>query len=184
MSISFFLIACLLALQWLVNILECSREALLVLERGMARCIEQIEALAKPAKERPKGLGALSEQIISNEVLDWHRFRNRRQVSSYTGLCPSEFSSGGARRQGAITRHGNRRLRTALVEAAWRLMRHQPGWKRLEKGREKMLAAQSGRVKPGSKKKIAVELARCLAVDLWRLNTGRATLQDLGLEPA
>lgn len=170
--------------QWLSDILDCSREALLVLERGVARCTEQIEALARPSQERPKGLGALSEQIINNEVIDWGRFSNRGQVSSYTGLCPSEYSSGGSRRQGGINRHGNRRLRTALVEAAWRLMRHQPKWKRLEKVREKLLLAQSGRGKPGSKKKIAVELARGLAVDLWRLNTGKATLQELGLEPA
>lgn len=168
--------------QWLVAILDCLREVLMTLERGIARCTKQIEALAGPAMRRPKGLGELSERIINNEVLDWQRFNNRRQVSSYTGLCPSEHSSGGSRRLGSINKHGNRRLRTALVEAAWRMARFQPGWKRLQKVKEKQHLTLNGK-RPSLKKKITVELARGLAVDLWRLNTGRATLADLGLEP-
>jgi transposase len=168
--------------QWQLEMLESEREVLLALEKGIEKCDQRIEALARPAAQRPKGLGALSEHVISNEIIDWNRFNNRRQVSSYTGLCPSEFSSGGSRRQGSITKHGNRRLRTVLVEAAWRLIRHQPGWKRLEKLQQRMLHANGKR--PGSKKKMIVELARGLAVDLWRLYTGRATMADLGLQPA
>ena len=57
-------------------------------------------------------------------------------------------------------------------------MRLQPGWKRLEKVLEKLKALE-GKKAP-NKKKIAVALARELAVDLWRLNPGRATLADLG----
>ena len=115
-------------------------------------------------------------------MLDWSRFNNRRQVSSFTGLCPSEHSSGGSRRQGRINKHGNPKLRHALVEAVWRLMRLQPGWKRLEKVLEKLRGGEGQKVP--NKKKIAVALARELAVDLWRLNTGRATLADLGFTAA
>ncbi|MFZ2278271.1 MAG: transposase [Prosthecobacter sp.] len=139
----------------------------------------EIEARATAATSRPKGLGALTERIIENEVLDWTRFNNRRQVSSYTGLCPSEHSSGGRRRQGGINKHGNPRLRHALVESVWRFIRLQPGWKRLLKVVER-LKGDGGRA-PANKKKIAVALARELAVDLWRLNTGRSTLEALGL---
>lgn len=168
--------------QWQMAMLESEREVLLALEKGIEKSDKLIAALARPASQRPKWLGELSEQVISNEIIEWTRFNNRRQVSSYTGLCPSEFSSGGARRQGSITKHGNGRLRTALVEAAWRLSRHQPGWKRLEKLKLRMLHVSGKR--PGSKKKMIVELARGLAVDLWRLYTGRATMADLGFEPA
>jgi hypothetical protein len=59
-----------------------------------------LEALQEPA---PKP--ALSE-------VEW--------VSSYTGLCPGEHSSGPKRMQGSVTKHGNPRLRAALVECAWR----------------------------------------------------------------
>lgn len=42
----------------------------------------------------PKGVGQLTAALIAMEILDWQRFKNRRQVASYTGLCPSEDSSG------------------------------------------------------------------------------------------
>jgi transposase len=41
----------------------------------------------------PKGMGALSTVVISREICNWQRFNNRRQVSSYTGLCPGEYSA-------------------------------------------------------------------------------------------
>jgi transposase len=166
----------------LKDLLAPLRAVLLQLEEIVKQRTGQIEAQAAPVMERPKGLGALTEQIIANEVLDWGRFNNRRQVSSYTGLCPSEHSSGGNRRQGSINKHGNPRLRHALVEAVWRLIRLQPGWKRLDKVRAR-LVANGGQSAP-SKKKLAVALARELAVDLWRLNTGRCTLADLGFAAA
>ena len=165
--------------QHLKDLLEPLRELLVKLEELIAQRTKQIEVKATAATARPKGLGALTERIIENEVLDWSRFNNRRQVSSYTGLCPSEHSSGGKRKQGGINKHGNPRLRHALVESVWRFIRLQPGWKRLLKVVER-LKGDGGR-RPANKKKIAVALARELAVDLWRLNTGRSTLEALGL---
>lgn len=72
-------------------------------------------------KALPKGLGSLTASLLGAEILDWNRFKNRRQVASYTRLCPSEYSSGERRRQGTITKHGNPRIRHHLVEAVWRL---------------------------------------------------------------
>ena len=40
----------------------------------------------------PRGVGPLTFEILRREVGDWSRFHNRRQVSSYTGLCPRESS--------------------------------------------------------------------------------------------
>lgn len=167
---------------WLSELLAGVQKVLLSLQEGIESTTRKLEAMASPASQRPKGLGALSEQILHNEVLDWSRFNNRRQVSSYTGLCPSEYSSGGSRRQGSINKHGNRRLRAALVEATWRLMRLQPKWKRLValKARLEQCQGQHG----PSKKKLVVKLARELAIDLWRWGTGRASLNDLGWEAA
>jgi transposase len=132
---------------------------------------------AAPA-ELPCYLGAMTWELLRREVGDWHRFHNRRQVASYTGLCPSEHSSGRSRLQGSITRHGNPRIRHLLVEAAWRLLRHQPGYHAVAKWREALLAVPCSAAR---KKKIIVAIARQLAVDLWRLATGRATAQQLGL---
>lgn len=88
----------------LKELLEPLGQVLVKLEELIAQRTKQIEVQATSATQRPKGLGALTERIIENEVLDWTRFNNRRQVSSYTGLCPSEDSSGGNRRQGSINK--------------------------------------------------------------------------------
>jgi transposase len=167
---------------WLSELLAGVQKVLLSLQQSIESTTRKIEAMASPASRRPRGLGALSEQIVHNEVLDWNRFKNRRQVSSYTGLCPSEYSSGGSRRQGSINKHGNRRLRGALVEATWRLMRHQPEWKRLVALKARLEQCEGRR--GTQKKKLVVKLARELAIDLWRWSTGRASLSDLGWEAA
>ena len=140
---------------------------------NLDRLTREIEALVKE-QSIPVGLGALTVSLIEGEVCDWQRFNRRKAVGSYTGCCPSEHSSGGVQRFGAIDRHGNKHLRVLLVEAVWRLLRWQPQWH----ARQKYLA----RLKHGAslKKKIAVALARQLAIDLWRWRTRRATAAELG----
>jgi transposase len=137
------------------------------------RLTREIEALVKEEKI-PLGLGALTVSLLDGEVCNWTRFVHRKAVGSYTGCCPSEYSSGGIQRFGAIDRHGNKHVRVLLVEAVWRLLRWQPHWH----ARQKYLP----RLKHGAslKKKIAVALARQLAIDLWRWRSGRATAAELG----
>lgn len=151
----------------------------LQIDTELAALTLQLQAAA-PA-QLPAFLGAMTWELLRREVGDWARFRNRRQVASYTGLCPSEHSSGQSRLQGSITRHGNPRIRHLLVEAAWRLLRYQPSYHAVAKWREALLAAPCS---PARKKKIIVAIARQLAVDLWRLATGRATAEQLGLATA
>jgi transposase len=139
----------------------------------IARLTEQIEALVKAA-EVPTGLGALTVSLVEGEVCDWQRFKGRKAIGSYTGCCPSEHSSGGVQRFGHIDRHGNAHVRTLLVEAVWRLLRWQPNWHARQKWLAKLTHGQS------LKKKMAVALARQLAIDLWRWRTGRCTAADLG----
>jgi transposase len=107
---------------------------------------------AAPA-QLPSFLGSMTWELLRREVGDWKRFRNRRQVASYTGLCPSEHSSGGSRLQGSITRHGNPRIRHLLVEAAWRLLRYQPTYHAVAKWREAFLATP---LSPARRKKISL----------------------------
>ena len=162
----------------LVELLRPLHRVLVILDEQIAQLTERIEAVAQKRSTRsllPKGVGELTSEVIAREICDWNRFKNRRQVASFTGLCPTEYSSGGTRRQGSITKHGNPMLRKYLCEAVWRLMQYQSGWKRLVRLREKM-AAGSG----PKRKQIVAALARMLAIDLWRLNTGRTTLEALG----
>ena len=75
---------------------------------------------------------------------------------------------------GSIDRMGNGRLRALLVEAVWRFLRWQPGWKAAVRMKAKLGDG------PSMRKKAVVALARQLAVDLWRWRTGRCTLEELG----
>ena len=160
---------------WLVALLEPLRATCLFLH-------DQVLAQDKEIKKHcpgplPKGLGKLTHQILSREACDWARFKNRRQVSSYLGLCPSEHSSGARQHQGHITKAGNPRLRWALCELAWRLLRHQPDYRGVKKWRERF----GPRAGAAQKKQALVALARTFGVDWWRLCTGRTTPEKLGL---
>jgi hypothetical protein len=99
-------------------------------------------------------------------------------VASYTGLCPREDSSSDRRFQGAINKHGNRRLRPVLVECLWRLNAFQPEYRIVKKWRPELLNPKTSRPR---RKKIIVAMARAFCVDWWRVRTGRCKAQDLGL---
>ncbi len=141
-------------------------------ERELSELNERVEQLSA-GKEIPKGLGALTAALLESEILDWSRFKNRRQVASYTGLCPSEESSGQKRKEGSINKHGNPRVRHQLVEAVWRLEQWQQAYLPL-----KILREATG---TRSRKRAVVAVARRLAIDLWRIKTGQCSAQKLGL---
>jgi transposase len=96
-------------------------------EQELTALTGQMEAAA-PA-DLPVGMGRLTSQILEREICDWHRFTNRRQVGSYTGMCPREDTSGERRFQGPINKHGNPRVRATLIELSWRLQQFQPNYR-------------------------------------------------------
>jgi len=157
---------------------------LLIWQRVLVSIDAELQALTVRLQQAapaglPLGLGPMTWELLQREVGDWHRFRNRRQVASYTGLCPSEHSSGQSRLQGCINRHGNPRVRHLLIEAVWRLFKFQPQYRAIAK----WLPALAGlHISGARKKKIIVAIARQLAVDLWRIATGRTTATALGLQ--
>ena len=160
---------------WLVERLEIFRRLLAVL-RGELDAATLAPEAAAPAV-RPKGLGGLTYCVVEREVGDWNRFSNRRQVGSYTGLCGGVSSSGNTHRLLPLTKHGNVRLRTALVELAWRMILWQPDCKLVRKWQGVL---GQGRATQAARKKVVVAIARQLAVDLWRWRTGRVKPADLG----
>jgi transposase len=133
------------------------------------------KAAAVRKNERVRGVGLLSSELLDREIGDWSRFSNRRQVASYTGLCPGEDSSGDNRMSLSIDKHGNPRVRATLVELAWLLPRYQPDYKPL--ARWKAVFDPAGKAPSAQRKKAVVALARRLAVDLWRIRTGRGRLR-------
>lgn len=161
---------------WLRELLKPLHAACLALHEQARQQKLLIEAAC--TDPLPKGLGRLSQQVIEREVGDWSRFKNRRQVSSYLGLCPAENSSGQRQQQGHVTKCGNPRLRWALCEAAWRLLKFQPQYRLCQKWRGQII---DPRTTGGRKKQLVVALARGFGVDWWRLRTGQTTPEKLGL---
>ena len=163
--------------EWMRELLSQSQPILLALEEKIRALTLQLQAAAAPGQAR--GLGAMTSVVIEREIGNWERFTNRRQVGSYTGLCPGEYSSGATRSQSSVTKHGNPRLRAALVELAWRLVRFQPNYKPVLKWRQTL---SKGALASGpARKKAIVAVARQLAVDLWRIRTGRLRPETIGL---
>ena len=168
--------------EWLRERLEAFRRLL--------ECLQQEEQKVRAAlvaaspKTLPKGMGGLTLQVIEREIGDWSRFKNRRQIGSYTGLCGGVSSSGNSTRLLSITKHGNQRLRTALIELAWRMYFWQPQSHAARKWLPILAADKKG--KASARKKAIVAIARQLAIDLWRWRTGRLSAAELGWqeEPA
>jgi transposase len=72
-----------------------------------------------------RGIAELTALTLAAEVTDWHRFPTARAFMGFTGLVPSEYSSGARTRRGSLTKAGPQGVRTALVEAA-QAYRHRP----------------------------------------------------------
>ena len=161
---------------WIMVRLEIYRPVLLSLEAQIAILSQQLEAAAPPSI--PRGLGKLTTVVLTREICSWERFKNRRAISSYTGLCPGEHSSGSKRVPGSVTKRGNPRVRAVLVECAWRMVRFQPHYPPVRKRLH--LLAKGARATGAARKKAIVAVARHLAVDLWRLHTGRLSAEQLG----
>jgi transposase len=101
---------------WITTRLEVARPALLSLQEQINALTSELETAAP--LHLPRGMGRLTTAVLSREICDWRRFNNRRSISSYTGLCPGERSSGSKRVPGSVTKRGNPRVRAALVECA------------------------------------------------------------------
>jgi transposase len=160
-----------------LELLEPLRRLILAVEVELKAQTQAICAAAP--QELPTGLGQLSYEVLEREVCNWGRFHNRRQVSSYTGMCPKEDSSADRRFQGSINKHGNPRTRVVLVEASWRFIRYQPTYKPVAKWLPILTDPKTTKSK---RKQIVVAIGRQFSVDWWRVRTGRCQAKDLGLK--
>ncbi len=72
------------------------------------------------------GIGKLTAIRFILEWGDLRRFPSGKKLSSYTGMIPSEFSTGDTVRKGHITGQGNSQTRAWLIESAWVAIRKDP----------------------------------------------------------
>jgi hypothetical protein len=96
----------------------------LAIERAIESASPEKKAVVE-ALQALRGVAKLTAITIVTEVGTFRRFRKPTELMGYTGLVPSEYSSGGKEAKGRITRTGNAHLRHVLGEAAWHA-RHRP----------------------------------------------------------
>jgi transposase len=113
---------------WVKEQLKDWREKIFSAEAHQQALRKRVEALAS-TMSRPKGMGSYSAAVLEYEMKGLARFSNRRQLSSYTGLCPGVHLSDGRGKEGAINRCGNRIVRWTLGEMMWRLAKWQPDYR-------------------------------------------------------
>jgi len=154
------------------------------IDRAITAAPEHLRALVD-ALQSLRGVAKLTAVTLATEFGTFSRFERASQVMSYTGVVPSEYSSGAKSRRGAITKTGNSHLRRVLVEAAWHY-RHRPRLAQRQKDLQKSLPpkvaavawraqerlhrrywALSNRSKPAGK--IVTALARELAGFVWAI---------------
>jgi len=117
----------------------CRREDLLGLLAMLDEQIGKLDgAVQQSAEENPAakllmtqpGVGPNTALAFVLTIGDVSRFRRGKQVASYLGLIPREESSGGRQKLGAISKQGNRLVRSLLVEAAQIAVRYDPQFRR------------------------------------------------------
>jgi len=109
-----------------------------------------------------KGIGETTASVLAHEFF-WRKFANRREVGSAAGLVASPYQSGEVSRARGISKAGNRRVRTLMIELAWGWQRWQPG-SALSRWFQERFGHGSGRVRRTG----VVALARKLLIALWR----------------
>ena len=100
---------------------------LAVLETQLRGCWASVDPLASMVRRLGcyRGIAELTGLTLAAEVADFRRFGSAPAFMGFTGLTPSEYSSGARTRRGGITKAGPQLIRSTLVEAAW-AYRHRP----------------------------------------------------------
>ena len=106
----------LLAEQWRFATRQLIEMRRLLREQAQAQ--QEIEQVYRSVP----GIGEVAARTLATELGDMTRFANERALFSYTGLTPSEYSSGASVRRGHMSRQGSSRVRHLLVAIAWRAL--------------------------------------------------------------
>jgi transposase len=127
---------------------------------------------------RLRGLGPELATVIWSEAL-FKSFDNRRQLAAYAGLAATPWRSGKIDHEQGVSKSGNPRLRTSLIQLAWLWLRHQPN-SALSLWFVDRVRQAGGR----GRKTMIVALARKLLVALWKYVTTGLVPEGAVLSPA
>jgi transposase len=127
---------------------------------------------------RVVGIGVETADMLVNEVFS-RQFRDRRAVARYAGLTGSPDESGKRRREKGLARAGNARVRTGMIQLAWRFLRFQE-----DSVLAQWFQARTADGRGSTRKTMIVALARKLLIALWRLVTTGELSESIVLRPA
>jgi transposase len=138
-----------------IQAVEAQRDALLAAEA-------ESEQPSPAVLERLRGVGRECAMTLWSEGLFRH-FDNRRQLASFAGLAPTPWQSGAVSREQGVSKAGNARIRTTMIQLSWLWLRHQPT-SALSVWFNRRTAEAGGR----NRRILIVALARKLLISLWR----------------
>ncbi|MBW1838121.1 MAG: IS110 family transposase [Deltaproteobacteria bacterium] len=132
---------------------------------------EKKEILASGSREAKKvfglqnlkGIGPVSSWVLVYEYFGWRDFKNVKQVGGASGLTPTPYDSGGSEKEQGISKAGNRRVRSVMIEVAWYWVRYQP-----QSSLSRWFMERFGLGGKRMRKIGIVALARKLLVALWK----------------
>lgn len=123
-----------------------------------------------------KGIGPEFAALLWSEGLFRH-FDDRRQVAAYAGLAPTPWQSGAVQREQGVSKAGNSRLRSTMIQLAWLWLNHQPQSALTRWFRERV-DLNGGRLR----KTAIVALARKLLVALWKYVTSGVVIEGAAMK--
>jgi transposase len=174
-------------------VLEESIQAIDACENRIERLVTKMKQILETWEWKPivqavmafKGFQEVAAMTLISELGDLRRFDHPRKLMAFIGLVPSEASSGGKKRQGAITKCGNSHCRWMLVECAQHFRkapRISPALTTRQEGQSEQVKALSWRMqnrlynryvklkaRGKTETKIIVAIARELSAFLWEL---------------
>ena len=169
---------------------QISRELdrLEILLTQLAAVEAERDALLEPASDeaaspsamlaRLKGIGPEFAAVLWSEGLFRH-FDNRRQLAAYAGLAPTPWKSGSIDHEQGVSKAGNPRLRTTMIQLAWLWLRHQPA-SALSLWFHERVQRLGGRMR----KTTIVALARKLLVALWKYTSAGVVIEGAVIKTA
>jgi transposase len=131
--------------------------------------VARAEAQAIPAMQNIrqlmslKGVGWQSSWILIMEFFAWRGFKNAKQLGACAGLTPTAYDSGDRTQEQGISKAGNKRIRSLLVELSWLWLRYQPD-SELSRWYQRRFGGGGKRMRRIG----IVALARKLLIALWR----------------
>ena len=124
------------------------------------------------------GIGAEIAAVLWSEGL-YRSFTNRKQVAAYAGLAPTPWQSGSVAPEQGVSKAGNPRLRTTMIQLSWLWLKHQPQ-SALALWFAERVKRNGGRLR----KTTIVALARKLLVALWKYVTAGVVIEGAILKSA